>query len=69
MVAEASDILAGENCHAPTKKSKWRANNIADIGGANGKVVEHVQIHMSMKFCVDLTYGVGLWPCTRYPLL
>uniref|UniRef100_A0A0E9W4T4 Uncharacterized protein n=1 Tax=Anguilla anguilla TaxID=7936 RepID=A0A0E9W4T4_ANGAN len=33
---------------------------MADIGGANGKVVEHVQMHRSMKFCVDLTYGVGV---------
>uniref|UniRef100_A0A0E9PVV3 Uncharacterized protein n=1 Tax=Anguilla anguilla TaxID=7936 RepID=A0A0E9PVV3_ANGAN len=42
---------------------------MADIGGANGKVVEHVQIHMSMKFCVDLTYGVGVMALYALPFV
>uniref|UniRef100_A0A0E9XNK0 Uncharacterized protein n=1 Tax=Anguilla anguilla TaxID=7936 RepID=A0A0E9XNK0_ANGAN len=52
------------------QKSKWRANNIADIGGPNS-VVEHIQMHLSMKFCVDLTWcGSGSYGLLKYdPLL
>uniref|UniRef100_A0A0E9RUN3 Uncharacterized protein n=1 Tax=Anguilla anguilla TaxID=7936 RepID=A0A0E9RUN3_ANGAN len=39
--------------------STWRANIMSDIGGPNSKVVQHIQMNKSMKFCVDLTYGEG----------
>ena len=33
---------------------------MADICGPNDKIVENIQMHRSVQFCVDLIYGVGV---------